>query len=145
MTFCGCLSTSNIIDELIYRSKIRINSTIETIVFTHGLKNTYQHKLYRVSQYNLKYLIICNFNPVTCEKLLDDILLHYGNDYVIIIIYHQYIVPVSLLWYKNNDDMEDLFRLLRERYIGILDVDRIFTIENWLTTESYFSIILITK
>jgi hypothetical protein len=135
MTFCGFLPTSHIIEELIYRNKIRKNSTIE-IISAIGESNLFQKR-----DNKSKYLIVCNFDPVTCEKLLDDILLQYGRDYTIIIIYHK---QRYWLW-GNTTDMEDLFRVLRERYIQVLDVDRIWSVENWFSTDDYLSVMLLTK
>ena len=138
MTFCGFLLTSHIIEELIYRNKIRKNSTIEIITATSGGEYTLKKNDIKS---DVKYLIVCNFDPVTCEKLLDDILLRYENNYVIIIVYHK---QQYWLW-GNTTDMEDLFRILRERYIRVLDVDRILSVENWFSTDDYFSVMLLTK
>jgi hypothetical protein len=41
--------------------------------------------------------------------------------------------------------MDDLFRILRERYLRVLDVDRIFSIENWFATDEYFSVMVLTN
>lgn len=134
MTFCG------FIEELIYRNKIRTNSTIEIITATTG--GEYNHTIFQKTGFE-KYLIVCNFDPVTSsyEKLLDDILLQYEKDYIIIIVYHK---QHYWLW-GNTTDMEDLFRVLRERYIRVLDVDRILSVENWFSTDDYFSVMLLTK
>lgn len=137
MTFCGFVPTSDIIEELIYRNKIRKNSTIEIISAIAGGESS----LFQKTDNKSKYLIVCNFDPLTCEKLLDDILLRYENNYVIIIVYHK---QQYWLW-GNTTDMEDLFRVLRERYIRVLDVDRILSVENWFSTDDYFSVMLLTK
>ena len=139
MTFCGFVPTSDIIEELIYRNKIRKNSTIEIISITAG--GEYNHTIFQKTGFDAKYMIVCNFDPVTCEKLLDDILLQYEKDYTIIIIYHK---QQYWLW-GNTTDMEDLFRILRERYIRVLDGDRILSVENWFSTDDYFSVMLLTK
>ena len=131
------MPTSDIIEELIYRNKIRKNSTIEIISARAGGESS----LFQKTDNKSKYLIVCNFDPLTCEKLLDDILLQYGKDYRIIIIHHK---QQYWLW-GNTTDMEDLFRVLRERYIQVLDVDRILSVENWFSTDDYFSVMLLTK
>jgi hypothetical protein len=137
MTFCGFVPTSDIIEELLYRNKIRKNATIEIISALAGGESSLYQKTDNIS----KYLILCNFDPVTCEKKLDDILLQYGKDYTIIIVYHK---QRYWLW-GNTTDMEELFRVLRERYIQILDVDRIVSVENWFSTDDYFSVMILTR
>lgn len=137
MTNSCSITTTTIIEELIFRNKIKYDSTIEVLSAAVGGSS------FKFSDSNkkTKYLILLDFEPERDEKFFDDIMTQYDDmTYTIVIIFHRY--QWWLGWWSNASQMEDIFSFLRKRYIKILDADRVFSKENWLYTDDYFSIMI---
>ena len=60
MTFCGFVPTSDIIEELIYRNKIRKNSTIEIISAIAGGESSLFQKTDNKSKYKRNLYSTCS-------------------------------------------------------------------------------------
>lgn len=127
-------SQNDIIDELLDRDKIKPDTRIEVITV---IDDVYDYNIYSDERSKIKYLIIL-FSSSLSERVLDDLLLQFEMTHKIIIVCHQ---RHYYFWGKSTM-LEDLFRTLRERYIRVVDTDRLFSRENWLSTDDIFSIIL---
>jgi hypothetical protein len=133
------LSQSEIIEELLDRDKIKPNRSIEIISIINPEKHQYDYNVHCDYNSKVKYLVI--FFSAMSEKLLDDLLVQFDMTHIIIIVCHQ---RYYYFWGKSTL-MDELYKMLRERYIRVLDVDRLYSRENWFSTDELFSVILITK
>lgn len=132
------LSETDIIDELLNRNKIKPHRSIEIITIVNAEKHQYDFKVYKDYLTKKKYLVI--FFTAMSEKLLDDLLVQFEGTHTIIVVCHE-----RHYYFWKSQMLDELYRMLRQRYIQVIDVDRIYSIENWLSTDDYFSVILLTK
>ena len=135
------VTTATIIEELIFRNKIKINSTIIILSALGGGNSINFREIDSTNKKTKKYLILLDFDPLRDELFFDNIMTKYDDmAYTIVIIFQRY--QWWLGWWSNASQMDDIFSFLRKRYIKILDADRVFSTENWLYSNEYFGVII---
>ena len=134
----GLMSQGEIIDEMIYRNKIQNDDGIEIMEISE--ENGFDFQVFKERSRN-SYLVVFCYIPIN-EIILDKIVEQFGDTRDIIMIFSQ---RNYHYWLQNYSDIDNLHRMLQERYIKVKDVDRLFTIEHWLSSDHIFSIMLITK
>lgn len=134
----GLMSQGEIIDEMIYRNKIQNDDGIEIMEISD--ENGFDFQVFKERRRN-SYLVVFCYIPIN-EIILDKIVEQFGDTRDIIMIFSQ---RNYHYWLQNYSDIDNLHRMLQERYIKVKDVDRLFTIEHWLSSDHIFSIMLITK
>ena len=128
-------SDNKLVQELIFRNKIKPFSNIELLFLSKEKEEENKELINNNSK--TKYIIVFDFdtdNPEIVTRFED--LLVYGVYNYLIIIHNHYKYPLF-----ENKNFENILSFLRERYIKVLDVDRIHSIQHIVTTEDYFSII----
>lgn len=134
----GLMSQGEIIDEMIYRNKIQNDDGIEIMEISE--ESGFDFQVFKERRRN-SYLVVFCYIPIN-EIILDKIVEQFGDTRDIIMIFSQ---RNYHYWLQNYSDIDNLHRMLQERYIKVKDVDRLFTIEHWLSSDHIFSIMLITK
>lgn len=134
----GLMSQGEIIDEMIYRNKIQNDAGIEIMEINE--ENCFDFQVFKERIRN-RYLVVFCYIPMN-DNVLDKILEQFGDNRDIIMIFSQ---RNYHYWLQNYSNIDNLHRMLQERYIKVKDVDRLFTIEHWLSSDHIFSIMLITK
>jgi hypothetical protein len=134
----GLMSQNEIIEELIYRNKIQNDAGIEIIEINE--EDVFDFQVFKQRRRNMYLVVFCYIS--INENILDKIVDQFGDNREIIMIFCQ---RNYHYWLQNYCDIDNLHRMLQERYIKVKDVDRLFTIEHWLSSDHIFSIMLITK
>jgi len=134
----GLMSQGEIIDEMIYRNKIQNDAGIEIMEISE--ENCFDFQVFKERIRN-RYLVVFCYISMN-DNILDKILEQFGDNRDIIMIFSQ---RNYHYWLQNYSNIDNLHRMLQERYIKVKDVDRLFTIEHWLSSDHIFSIMLITK
>jgi len=134
----GLMSQDEIIEELIYRNKIQNDAGIEIIEINE--EDVFDFQVFKQRRRNMYLVVFCYISMN--ENILDKIVDQFGDNREIIMIFSQ---RNYHYWLQNYCDIDNLHRMLQERYIKVKDVDRLFTIEHWLSSDHIFSIMLITK
>jgi hypothetical protein len=127
-----------LITELLFRNKIKSKSDVGVIclgkdyqVVRHEFCIPIEEKTSRC----FKYIIVFDFDSRHSE-VLEKILSLNHCEFLILIHYQS-----SFLYQRTTLSLDDIFTYLRERYIKVLDVDRLYSREHILCREEYFSII----
>jgi hypothetical protein len=127
-----------VITELLFRNKIKTKSNVGVVCLGQRCDITTNDFCIRIDEKTsrcFKYIIVFDFDTRESEAL-EKILSLNTCDYLIL-IHHE----SSFLYHKTTLPLDDIFTYLRERYIKVLDVDRLYSQEHVLCREEYFSII----
>jgi hypothetical protein len=127
-----------LVTELLFRNKIKDQRNVGVICLGKDYdieKNKFCIPVEEKTSRCFKYIIVFDFDTRetgTLEKILS-----LNSCEFLILIHYQ----SSFLYHRTTLPLDDIMTYLRERYIKVLDVDRLCSREHVLCREEYFSII----
>lgn len=127
-----------LVTELLFRNKIKDRSTVGVVCLGKDfdiVKNAFCIPIEEKTSRCFKYIIVFDFDSRESETL-EKILVFNTCEFLILIHYQS-----AFLYHRTTLPLDDIFTYLRERYIKVLDVDRLYSREHILCREEYFSII----